>query len=1209
MSTTAGTSSDHQQHNFTNRVVKIFLDSNLSIILILLAAVVGLTALGLTPREEDPQIVVPLADVYVSFPGHSAAEVEQLVTTPLEKILYQIDGVEYVYSMSRENQGIITVRFYVGEDRERSLVKLYKKIDEHLDIVPPGIINWVIKSVEIDDVPVATLTLTSASSDSMTLRRVAEELTERLAAVADVSRAYVVGGSPRVIQVLMDPDLMAAYHVSPLELQRAIQGANVRQTAGDFRGKDQLIRVEAGEPFKSARELGELVVGVFDGQPVFLKSVAVVEDGPEETNSYVRHGWGPARDFTEHKFFPGTILGAEEKATEKKHGGTVGLSNHALLDEPAVAPTATLADKPPVPPTASSQPAVTIAIAKKKGSNAVLVADAVLRQAEQLRGQIVPGDMELIVTRNYGLTANEKVNELVEALAVAIFVVVALLTLGLGWREAMIVAVAVPVVFGLTLAINLMLGFTINRVTLFALILSLGLLVDDPIVDVENIARHFALRKKASRNIVLEAVSEIRPPLITATLAVIVSFLPMFFITGMMGPYMRPMALNVPVTMLMSMVVAFTITPWMAYHVLRRKYGKDKPGATVGLSNRALLDQPAMPPHADSTGGQAAGGTPSMDHDPHDLDAVKQSRLYKVFYPLMAPLLHSRLVAWAFLLGMVLLTFAAMGLGAMRSVPLKMLPFDNKNELLLLLDFDEGTTLERSDAAVRDFESYLTGVPEVVDFTSYVGLASPMDFNGLVRHYYLRRGDNVAEVRIDLVGKKNRSLQSHAIGLRMRNDLQAIADRHAARMKLVETPPGPPVIASVVAEVYGQPDNNYEDILSAADAVRTRLAVEPGVVDVDNVREAPQRKMIFVADKEKAALGGITTEQIADTLRSLLEGGTVGLIHSDTERNPLRIELRLPIDRRTSTADLSRIQVKGNTGQLISLDELGKWETARVDQMIYHKNLHRVAYVFAETAGRPPADVVVDVLADKQNAVAKGDSIKTIGNGWMAQKSPRPVHQRSFLSNGGGIAWGLANGFNVDFAGEGEWKITLDVFRDLGLAFGAAMIGIYILLVAQTGSFAIPMVVMLAIPLTILGVMPGFWLLNALTTQTVGGYLDPVYFTATGMIGMIALAGIVTRDSIILVDFIHISLRRGRTLFDAIMESRVVRLRPILLTATAAMLGAVPIIIDPIFSGLAWSLIFGLFASTLFTLFVIPITYWLLYANKPGHGLPLSEDE
>jgi multidrug efflux pump subunit AcrB len=1113
--------------------------------LIFLATILGFAALWLTPREEDPQIVVPLADIYVNFPGHSAAEVEQLIATPLEKILYQIDGVEFVYSMSREGQAIVTVRFYVGEDRERSLVKLYKKIDENLDVVPPGVTGWVVKPVEIDDVPIATLTLASQSADDMKLRRVAEELAQRLAEIQEVSRAYVVGGRPRVVQVLMDSDRMAGYHVSPLELRRAVEATNVRQMAGDLRTGDRLIRVDAGESFKNARQLRELVVGVFDGRPVFLKDVAQVVDGPDEIAGYVRHGWGPARGFTEDLYFPGTALGElEHSASDStEYGG--------------------------------AQPAVTIAVAKKKGSNAVWVADAVLRQADELQRKFVPSDIEMIVTRNYGLTANAKVKGLLEELVVAILIVVALLTLGLGWREALIVAIAVPVVFGLTLAANLLLGFTINRVTLFALILSLGLLVDDPIVDVENIARHFALRKKATRRIVLEAVAEIRPPLITATLAIIFSFLPMFFITGMIGPYMRPMALNVPVAMLMSMVVAFTITPWLAYHGLRHKY---------------------------------RAGAMAMDsrHDLLEVDTVKQSALYKFFYPLMAPLLGSRLVAWSFLVGMLMLTVGAIGLAGVRSVPLKMLPFDNKDEILLVLDFDRGTTLERSDAGVREIEAYLATVPEVADYTSYVGLSSPMDFNGLVRHYYLRQGDHVADIRINLAGKKNRTLQSHAIGLRMRSHLLEIADRHHARMKLVETPPGPPVVASVVAEVYGQPDVNYEDLLLAGDTVQARLAVEPGVVDVDAVRETAHEKLTFVTDTEKAALSGISADQIAGTLQAVLGGATAGLMRSDAERNPLRIQLRVPVDQRTSASDLVRVRVKGDKGQLVPLSELGHWVTTRLDQTIYHKNLQRVAYVFADAAGRPPADVVVDVLADQTNNVNNSINGKHVGNGWLADNAARPIADRTFLSNGSGIAWALPPGFMVDFAGEGEWRITLDVFRDLGLEFGAAMVAIYVLLVAQMKSFVIPLVVMLAIPLTILGVMPGFWLLNVFSSHHVGGYLDPVYFTATGMIGMIALSGIVTRDSIILVDFIHLSLARGRSLFDAIMESRVVRLRPILLTATAAMLGAVPIIIDPIFSGLAWTLIFGLFASTLFTLFVIPVAYWLLYANTPGHGIARS---
>ncbi|UCC28742.1 MAG: efflux RND transporter permease subunit, partial [Phycisphaerales bacterium] len=1130
-----------------------------------------------TPREEDPQIVVPLADVYVDFPGHSAERVEQLVSTPLEKLLYQIDGVEYVYSMSREGQAIITVRFYVGEDRERSLVKLYKRIDEHIDIVPPGVTGWVIKPVEIDDVPIVTLTLRSTESDEYTLRRVAEEMVERLAAVKNTSRAYVVGGQPRTAHIYLDPDRLHAYRVTPLQVRQAIAVANVTQTTGDFTRRDTLYRVEAGRAFNRPEELNELVVGVFSQRPVFLKDVAEIVDGPAEATHYVRHGWGPARGFQQHEGFTGTLVGPPANGAGRQHPTQdEGTESTGRLRLPAV------------PGGQASQPAVTIALAKKKGTNAVWVARDILSAAERLKREVLPDDVEVVITRNYGLTANEKVNELVEALGVAVFIVIALLTLGLGWRESLIVAVAVPVVFGLTLTVNLLFGYTINRVTLFALILSLGLLVDDPIVDVENISRHFTLHGKATRAIVLEAVAEIRPPLITATLAVIVSFLPMFFITGMMGPYMRPMALNVPVAMIMSMVVAFTITPWLTYHLLKSRHGVDMPAG----------DQP---------------------QDPHDISNVKATALYRWFYPLMAPLLHSRKAAWGFLLVMMVLTLGAAALAATRHVPLKMLPFDNKNELLMVLDFDEGTTLQRCDAAVRETEDYLRTVPEVTDFTSYVGLASPMDFNGMVRHYYLRRGENVAEIRVNLVGKKSRSQNSHAVGLRIRDDLTRIATRHGAVLKMVETPPGPPVIAGVVGEVSGREDHTYGDLVAAAKVVRARLEREPAVVDVDDTVEADSLKLTFVTDKEKAALHGVTVDDIAETLGIALAGSTAGILRLKDERNPLSIVLRLPRALRSSVFDLSQIHVKGSGAELVALAELGRWNETPVDKTIYHKNLQRIVYVFAETAGRPPADAVVDVQADRaleptpcanglaSPGQAEAGSCRPVGSGWISAASPRPLAGRTFFSNGSDIAWHVPDGIHVDFAGEGEWNITLDVFRDLGLAFGAALVAIYILLVGQTHSFVIPVVVMLAIPLTILGIMPGFWLLNAVAGGQVGAYADPIFFTATGMIGMIALAGIVTRDSIILVDFIHLSLSRGRSLFDAIMESRVVRLRPILLTAGTAMLSAAPITIDPIFSGLAWSLIFGLLASTIFTLFVIPIAYWLLYAGKPGYGATSPE--
>ncbi|MEQ8787823.1 MAG: efflux RND transporter permease subunit [Pirellulaceae bacterium] len=1145
-------------------LVWIFLDSNLSIILIILSILLGVAALLVTPREEDPQIVVPLADVYVQMPGRSAAEVEQLVSAPLERMLYQIDGVEYVYSMSREDTAIITVRFYVGQDRERSLVKLFKKLQENADAIPPGVAGWVMKPVEIDDVPIVTLTLRGGGQDSHALRRIGEELVERLAVVPNVSRAYVVGGQPRAVSIDLLPDRLRAHRLSPTEINRAIRASNVTVPAGEYTRDDEVVHIDAGLPLSRPEQVGDLVVGVFDGRPVFLKDVADIRDGPTETTSYVRHGWGPGRELVEHGGAPGMQVGAA----------------HA-------APATHTADA-----SQDAAPAVTIAIAKQKGSNAVHVAQAVLATAAELRHDVVPDDVELVVTRNYGLTADEKVNELVEALAVAIVIVILLLSLGLGWREALIVAVAVPVVFGLTLAVNLMFGYTINRVTLFALILALGLLVDDPIVDVENIARHFEDKKRATREIVLDAVSEIRPPLISATLAVIVSFLPMFFITGMMGPYMSPMALNVPVAMLMSMVVAFTITPWLSYHVLKRQYRNTESDPT-GDENESV--EPAAQARQETD-------QPSIQEF-YDPEVIQKTFLYRFFRPLMVPLLKTRLRAIGFLLLIALLTLAAAGLGAARLVPLKMLPFDNKNELLLVLDMDEDTTLERTDAVVREFERALAGVPEVTDYTSYVGVPSPIDFNGLVRHYYLRQGSHQAELRVNLVGKKNRRQQSHAVTLRLRDELTALAERRGATLHIVELPPGPPVLSSLVAEVYGRPDNTYDDLLAAAKTVSRRMQVEPGVVEVDDIGEASTTKLSFVVDQEKAALSGVSVAEIAETIRVALDGDDDQTLRVTGERNPLRLTVRLPRPLRSSRYDLQQIEVKGGGGQLVPLAELGRWETSRVDQTIYHKNLQRVVYVFAECAGRPPAECIVDIQADRLSsqqfaAVEESTVVDTPGDGRVADNPPRPISERTYFNNGSGVAWSVPPGIDVVFSGEGEWKITLDVFRDLGLAFGAAMVMIYIILVAQTRSFAIPVIVMLAIPLTLLGVMPGFYLLSAVSSSPVGGYDDPVFFTATAMIGMIALAGIVTRDSIILVDFMEMAVRRGRPLFDAILESRVVRLRPILLTAGAASLSALPITLDPIFSGLGWSLIFGLAASTIFTLFVIPATYWLLKAPR-----------
>jgi multidrug efflux pump subunit AcrB len=1168
------------QHNdLLSKFVKAFLDSNLSIILIIAASLVGLAALLITPREEDPQIVVPLADVFVQAPGYDAKQVEQLVSTPLERMLSQIDGVEYVYSMSRDDQAIITVRFYVGQDRERSLVKLFKKLNENQDSVPAAVKAWVLKPVEIDDVPIVTFALSGAGDDSAQLRRIGEEMVERLASIKHVNRAYIVGGESRIVRVEVLPDRLQAFQLTLSDVQRAIRAANEVVPGDQIARNDAQLQIRTSAGLRYPEELNHLVVGVFQGLPVYIKDIAEVIDAANEPETYVRHGWGPAAEFPQHHGNPGTRLGDH---------GTPSFDDHSALtqtnDQTIQKTTRETQSSHSANHSSASRPSITIAISKQKGANAVSVSRSVIDAAEKLKREVLPGDVDLTITRNSGLTADEKVNELIEALGIAILIVVLLLTVGMGWREALIVAIAVPVVFGLTLFVNLLFGFTINRVTLFALILALGLLVDDPIVDVENIARHFHEKKKASRRIVLDAVAEIRPPLISATLAVIVSFLPMFFITGMMGPYMSPMALNVPVAMLMSMLVAFTITPWLTYHVLKKEFPHSD----------ALSDAPEPHDPEPAVSGHAA----------YDPQAVKQTRLYRFFRPLMLPLLKNRFRALSFLAIIGALTVAAMGLGAMRLVPLKMLPFDNKNEFLILLDMPEGTTLERTSAVLQSIEDRIANEPEVIDWTSYVGCPSPIDFNGLVRHYYLREGTHQGEIRVNLVGKKNRSQQSHAITLRLRDDLTGLANSAGGILRLVELPPGPPVLASLVAEVYGPLERSYDELLQSAQTVKRRLEKEPGVVEVDDMMENETMRWTFVPDQEKAALVGVSVSDIANAVRTATVGESSGLLRVHEERHPLQIAVRLPRGLRQDPLELSQLAVRGVDGQLVRLTEIGKWMTDRVGQTIYHKNLQRVAYVTAETAGRPPADCIIDILADQTNqphansTPAIEQALATNEFGFVAQNDPRPLAGRSFFRNGSAVPWGLPPGVSAKFSGEGEWQITLDVFRDLGLAFGAAMILIYIILVAQTGSFLIPLIVMLAIPLTVLGVMPGFFMLNGLMAANVGGYADPVYFTATAMIGMIALSGIVTRDSIILVDFMEQAVRAGRPIFDAILESRVVRLRPILLTAGAAMLSAIPITLDPIFSGLGWSLIFGLIASTIFTLFVIPVTYWLFYAGR-----------
>jgi len=1058
-------------------IVRRFLSSQLSIILIIASLCLGLAAILVTPREEEPQIVVPMADIYVNAPGANPEEVENLVATPLERLLWQVDGVEYVYSMSRQDMAIVTVRFFVGEDRENSLVKLHNRIMMHQDQVPPIVQSWVIKPVEIDDVPIVNLTLYSDRHDDYQLHRIGEEVLARLSQVENISRTEVFGGRKREIRVELLPERMSGFGISLPEVSRALQGADSSVTAGTFAKFNQEYTVTSNAFLASADDVARLVVGVQRQRPVYLKDIATISDGPQKVENYSRIG------FSQHY--------------RKTHG----------LDG-----------------TPARYPAITLAISKKKGTNAVRVATEVLERLAELQEHIIPAGVQVEVTRNYGATAQQKVNELLSSLGFAIAAVVVLLSIALGWREALVVALAVPISFALALFVNFLFGYTINRVTLFALILSLGLVVDDPITNVDNIQRHILMGLRKPVDATLFAVSEVLPPVIMSTLAIIVSFTPLFFITGMMGPYMAPMASNVPLTVIFSTFCALTVVPWLSHLLLR----KLKPtGTTTAEEQNAKM---------------------------------KNSRLHRLYRKLLQPFLVSRQKRYLLLATIIGLLLVSMSLALLRLVPLKLLPFDNKNEFQIVLDMPDGTPLEATDAAVRRFEAYLETVPEVTNFVAYTGFASPMDFNGMVRHYFLRRAGNLADIRVNLADKADRAQQSHALTMRLRKDLEEIAVANGVALKIVETPPGPPVLSSLVAEIYGGMEQSYNQLTAGADHIKKIMRQEPFVVDIDDSVDTPRLRANFIVDKDKAALHGISTQVIHQTLQTALSGATPATVHLPGERQPLMVKAILPIEKRSGVALLEQIPVKTGAGTMIPLAELVKPEWVPARQTIYHKNMKRVVYVTADMAGRAPAEAILDMQG-------------------KLKEDPIP------------------DGLRVQWAGEGEWKITIRVFRDMGISFAAAMLGIYILLIINTGSFFMPLLIMMAIPLTLLGIMPGFWLLNLLTAESVGGFANPVFFTATSMIGMIALGGIVIRNSLVLIEFIQDAVEEGLDFKEAILQSGAIRMRPILLTAATTAIGAFPITFDPVFSGLAWALIFGLLASTVFTLLVVPVTYFALYRH------------
>jgi multidrug efflux pump subunit AcrB len=1047
-------------------IVKRSLDSFLSFLLLIIGFSLGLAALLLTPEEEEPQIVVPMADVYVNVPGSDAKEVENLVSTPLEQLLWQIDGVEYVYSTSMDNQAVVTVRYYVGEDRQKALVNLYNKINSHIDEAPPIVKNWIIKPIEIDDVPIVNLTFHSETYKDDQLKRIVEEMRAHLEEVENISRTIIVGGRDEQLRVAINPNSLKAHNLTLLEVVESISTADSLLTSGSFDHDNRTFFLRAGPQLKHLQDVQQLVVGVFDNKPVYLADVADISIEPQEAENYSRILYKTGHDFPKQAI------------------------------------------------------AVTIGLAKKKGTNAVVVADEILSKVEELKKSVLPSEVTVTVTRNYGDTAYQKVKELIKSLFYGIVTIVVILLIFLGLREGFIVALSVPFSFALALYTNYLFGYTINRVTLFALILTLGLVVDDPIINVDNIQRHLFKRKHSRFKAIVLAVQEVLPPVIISTLTIVVSFLPMFYITGMMGPYMRPMAINVPLAVIYSTIAALTIVPWAAYHLLE---GREP---DVEVKKNTLAD--------------------------------KLMNLYTDFLRLF--LEHKR-YRWGLLATILALVLLSGLLVTTHLVPLKMLPFDNKNELQLVIDMPEGTTLEYTDAVARDFENYLIEQPEVENLVSFVGTHSPIDFNGLVRHYYFRNQPNQADIRINLIDKTIRKDQSHEIALRIRQNIDEIGKRNNAKYFILESPPGPPVVSTIVAEVYGSPGVSYDRLIEGAHNIAARLDQIPGAEDIDITAKKPASEFLYNLDKVKSSIAGIQMKDAAESLDIAMRGRQPTILHKESERKPMLVEVRLSEADRSNKEIIGNIGIKSKKGDLVTLNELGVFDLKTRSIPIYHKNLRKIVYVFAETIGRTPAEIVLDL----NNTL---------------RENP------------------LSKDLSVDLAGEGEWFITLKVFRDLGIAFGAALLGIYLILAIQTNSLVLPLVQMSAIPLTIIGVLPGFFLLNFLTKNTINGYENPVFFTATAMIGLIALGGIVIRNSSVLISFIQDKIAQGISMKEAILESGVVRMRPIILTALTTAIGVWPITLDPIFSGLGWTLIFGVLASTAFSLIVVPVAFWSIYRPK-----------
>lgn len=1061
----------NMNEGLSGNIAKMFIQSKLTILLMIAFLLIGGYSTYLMPREEEPQIKVPMADIFFSYPGASPQEVETKVAMPIEKMLSNIKGVEYVYSTSMNGQAMVIVQFHVGEDIERSIVKLYNEVQKNMDKMPQGVSMPLIKTRAIEDVPVLGLTVWSEEYDDIQLKAIGEVLVNEIEKVPDVTEVKLIGGRRSEIKVVLDKDKMLQKHIDFNTISMYLRGNNNQSTAGSFYRTDTAFMVQTNAYFTSIADLSEAVVGVYENTPIYLKDVATVSEAGEQASQYVFYGSGKA------------------SADSVKTSGAQ---------------------------------AVTISISKKNGTDAMHLSESVLAKVNHTKGTLIPDGVHITTSRNYGETASHKVSELLLHLVVAVVVVTLFVMLAMGWRGGLVVFLSVPVTFALTLFSYYMMDYTLNRITLFALVFITGIVVDDSIIIAENMHRHFKMKKMSFMDAAIFSINEVGNPTILATFTVIAAVLPMAFVSGLMGPYMSPMPIGASIAMILSLIVALTLTPYLGFMFLREK---------------------------------EKAGDDSHSHE------VEDSKIYKIYRSFIEPMLENRMKRYVFIFGTLIVLLGSLVLFYTKSVAVKMLPFDNKNEFQVVIDMPEGTTLETTHALTQEVANYVSANPLVKDYQGYVGTSAPISFNGLVRHYDLRRGENVADIQVNLIDKGARSEQSHDIAKSMRAGIQQIGKKFNANIKVVEVPPGPPVLSTIVAEIYG-PD--YDEQIKIAHQMETLLSKETDVVDVDWFVEAKQPEYVFEIDHKKAMEYGVMPVQINAVLSTALSGSSAGVMHDGNSFNQKNIVLQLEDKSKTSVAAIETIPITNQRGEVFTLGTFVHVKKGTTVPYIYRKNQKRVVYVTADMAGALESPFyAISAVSEKLNTIKLPEGY-TLNEEYTHQ----PINEDTYS-----VKW------------DGEWQITYEVFRDLGIAFGVVLIVIYLLIVGWFQNFTVPLIMLAAIPLSLIGIVLGHWMLDA-------------YFTATSMIGFIALAGVMVRNSVLLIDFIDIRLKDGIPLKQAIIEAGAVRTTPIVLTAGAVVLGAVIILFDPIFQGLAISLMGGTITSTFLTLLVVPLLYFKMLKNK-----------